>query len=276
MNSLQTLISLIATAIKKNNIDKMYGNLLTEAHRLGLSSYTLNVLILKTKNLIENKNVKGELPINHQFIYRRTSINLRHEKCIVNEKIIYKERSLEYYVLFAICIIMSLTCIMLVVNMNKKHDTLSPNDPVVIEEKYKIESPKDSSAFYTDNNLFSQERYVENYNYKNSKGLVFQYTGTAYSQKIPHGSGSGIYENGIYSGDYLNGLRHGTGTFTTNDSANHYSGSFAEDLYLEGTLTLSDGKYYIGTFKNGKPEKGVWYNKDKSVFTTIDTNKKSI
>lgn len=49
MNSLPMLVSLIETAIKEKTIDKMYGDFLEEAIKMGLSSYTLNVLVINAK-----------------------------------------------------------------------------------------------------------------------------------------------------------------------------------------------------------------------------------
>lgn len=117
------------------------------------------------------------------------------------------------------------------------------------------------------------ETSVTDYRYENSKGLSYTYTGDIDSQRVPHGKGKGIYANGTYDGDYSHGLRHGEGKFDTKDGQNHYVGIFKDDLYHEGTLTLSNGMYYEGTFNDGQPYNGIWYNKDKSVNCNIKNGK---
>ena len=104
-----------------------------------------------------------------------------------------------------------------------------------------------------------------NIRHKNSKGVVFTYTGEVRNE-IPHGKGIGKYEAGTYTGEYEEGLRHGEGEFITSDGLNKFKGKFEKDLYSKGRLTLvSDGFYYEGTFKDGNMWNGVWYNKKGKV-----------
>ena len=70
MNSLQMLVSLIETAIKERTLDKLYGDFLEEALKLGLSSYTLNILIVNTKKKIEDSNDDSDDDLILPFIYR--------------------------------------------------------------------------------------------------------------------------------------------------------------------------------------------------------------
>ena len=91
MNSLPMLVSLIETAIKEKTIDKMYGDFLEEAIKMGLSSYTLNVLIINAKKRIENGNTDSNDDIIIPFIYRPDIIKPKPEiKKIIQEKVVYK------------------------------------------------------------------------------------------------------------------------------------------------------------------------------------------
>lgn len=108
--------------------------------------------------------------------------------------------------------------------------------------------------------------HVTGQTFKAADGKNFSYTGEVVDGE-PNGKGTGIYPLGNYTGEYKNGLRHGKGSFETietKDGSNKYNGAFLNDEYSDGTLTLSDGSYYKGTFSNGQPYNGKWYNKDGS------------
>lgn len=107
-------------------------------------------------------------------------------------------------------------------------------------------------------------------------GQSFKYVGeldSTYSTPIPHGSGTGIYPTGTYVGEYRHGHRHGEGVFDSVDSLNHFEGTFAEDKYYRGTLTMPDGMYYKGSFKDGQPYTGIWFNADNSVYYRLNNGK---
>jgi len=107
-------------------------------------------------------------------------------------------------------------------------------------------------------------------------GNTFKYIGdldSTYSIPIPHGVGTGVYETGTYVGEYRHGLRHGEGIFDSADGMNHFEGTFTDNLYSKGKLTMPDGMYYRGTFKNGQPYSGKWYNADNSVYYKLRNGK---
>lgn len=106
--------------------------------------------------------------------------------------------------------------------------------------------------------------HVAGQTFKDADGKDFTYTGEVVDGK-PNGKGTGLYEYGTYTGEYKNGLRQGKGTFESKNGSNKYEGSFYEDKYHKGKLTLTaDGSYFEGTFRNGQPYNGKWYNKDGS------------
>lgn len=114
---------------------------------------------------------------------------------------------------------------------------------------------------------------VRNMEITNSEGYTFSYTGPLNDQNMPDGKGTGVYDNGKYTGEYSNGLRQGDGTYETNDGKNRYKGTFYGDQYGEGTLTLADGVYFIGSFQGGQPYNGTWKNPNGSVISEVKNGK---
>lgn len=72
----------------------------------------------------------------------------------------------------------------------------------------------------------------------------------------------------------MNGLRSGENcTYNTSDGANTFVGSFKDDEYDHGILTLSTGLYFEGNFYNGQPYNGTWYNSDGSYNSDVTEGK---
>lgn len=105
------------------------------------------------------------------------------------------------------------------------------------------------------------EEHVIGQTYTDAGGQSFSYTGEVIDGK-PNGQGTGIYPYGNYTGEYKDGLRQGQGNFESKDGANKYIGTFANDKYDTGKLTMSDGYYFEGKFKDGQPYNGIWYDKN--------------
>lgn len=106
----------------------------------------------------------------------------------------------------------------------------------------------------------AQVEFVTGKAFSDAEGVTFSYTGEVVDGK-PNGTGTGIYPYGNYTGDYKDGLREGNGKFESKDGENKYNGTFANDKYDEGKLSFPDGSYFEGTFKDGQPDKGKWYDK---------------
>ena len=65
-------------------------------------------------------------------------------------------------------------------------------------------------------------------------------------------------------GEFKYGLRHGQGTYTTENSK--YVGEYKDwEKNGQGTLTWSDGRKYVGEFKNGERWNGIQYDKDGNI-----------
>lgn len=102
---------------------------------------------------------------------------------------------------------------------------------------------------------------VENKVFKAANGNDFTYTGSVADGK-PNGQGTGIYPLGTYTGEYKDGMRQGEGKFVLKNGSNTFEGTFVDDQYSEGRLTMSDGFYFVGKFKDGQPYNGKWYDKN--------------
>lgn len=110
-------------------------------------------------------------------------------------------------------------------------------------------------------NDLAEVEYVTEKMFTDAEGVTFTYTGEVVDGK-PNGTGTGIYPYGNYTGDYKDGLREGNGKFESKNGENKYNGTFANDKYSKGKLTFPDGSYFEGTFKDGQPDKGKWYDKN--------------
>lgn len=105
------------------------------------------------------------------------------------------------------------------------------------------------------------KEHVTGKTFKDANGKDFSYTGEVANDK-PNGMGTGIYSYGTYTGEFKDGLRHGQGKFESKDGSNKYTGTFANDKYDTGKLTMSDGYYFDGKFKDGQPYNGKWYDEN--------------
>lgn len=162
-----------------------------------------------------------------------------------------------------VTLIIAVVAWILITHIGPSSNEQTESDTAVVEDIVPVEQFDSMVKQFT----------VADYSYHNSKGQTFSYSGTITSDSIPTGSGTGVYSNGVYKGDYRNGLRHGKGTFDTSDGQNHFIGTFANDLYENGTLTLADGMYFRGIFKSGSPYSGKWYDKDNSIYSTLTNGK---
>src|SRR6185436_17170323 len=81
-----------------------------------------------------------------------------------------------------------------------------------------------------------------------------RYEGTFNKSKQPEGKGRLTFNAGYYEGEFLKGLRHGTGTIV-NDAGFSYTGQWAYgEESGKGTAVYTNGARYEGEFKAGKRE----------------------
>lgn len=91
-----------------------------------------------------------------------------------------------------------------------------------------------------------------------------------------------IYPNkDVYSGQWVNGKKHGQGTYVFNATAMKYVGEWFEGKFISGRWLYPNGTYFEGQFQNNKPKgAGEWHfcneNCEKGwyeqMITTTDSN----
>ena len=91
------------------------------------------------------------------------------------------------------------------------------------------------------------------------------YTGEVDDENKPHGKGVAEWTSGDglkYDGDWVHGVMEGQ-THYIQRSGDTFVGMFKANKYYKGKYTInSSGDYFEGTFKNGQPDNGDWYDKN--------------
>jgi serine/threonine protein kinase len=129
-------------------------------------------------------------------------------------------------------------------SVSKEKDSLNVERPKHIEEIKNVEK------MYFDSPL----------------GLSF-YTGTVDEDQKPHGSGEVTFtDRRIYRGPLNHGNFEGNDAYFIYDNGDTFEGSFVNNSFSKGRYTIKeDSSYFIGTFKNGQPDKGTWYDKNGNI-----------
>lgn len=95
-----------------------------------------------------------------------------------------------------------------------------------------------------------------------------KYTGTIDAQGLPHGRGLATWDSGdsfSYDGEWVHGKMEGETTYKLR-AGDSFTGTFKDNRYDTGVYTVgSTGEYFKGSFKNGQPDKGDWYDKDGNI-----------
>ena len=98
---------------------------------------------------------------------------------------------------------------------------------------------------------------MEKENYRLEDGV--KYTGEAVDG-LPHGQGTFTFPDGTkYVGEFKDDKYHGQGTFTWPDGT-RYVGEFRDaKMHGQGTLTWAGGDKFVGESKEGNIWDGVYY-----------------
>ena len=104
---------------------------------------------------------------------------------------------------------------------------------------------------------------VTDMEYTNPLGK-YSYSGEVDNKNIPNGTGTAVFENGnTYIGPFKNGNFDGEDAIFKYKNGDTFSGSFLNNAFKEGKYTIEEtGDYFIGSYKNGDPSVGVWYDKN--------------
>ena len=98
-----------------------------------------------------------------------------------------------------------------------------------------------------------------------------QYTGPVDEQRQPNGFGEAYFNDGRnYYGSFEHGVLTGDNCYFKYANGDTFRGKFRNNAFYYGTYTIaSDGSYYVGSYKNGQPDGGTWYNKNGKVIESI-------
>ena len=92
----------------------------------------------------------------------------------------------------------------------------------------------------------------------------YSYTGPVDENGKPDGKGGAIFSDGrSYNGFFVHGIMQGKDARFQMGNGDTFEGEFRDNRFYEGRYTISeDGSYFKGTFKNGQPDQGQWYDKN--------------
>ena len=95
---------------------------------------------------------------------------------------------------------------------------------------------------------------------------VCSYTGPVDDEDQPNGTGEASFTDGrFYRGPFVHGTMEGDGAFFRYDNGDTFEGSFRKNAFARGRYTMkADDSYFEGTFKDGQPDKGQWYDKNNN------------
>lgn len=107
------------------------------------------------------------------------------------------------------------------------------------------------------------ETKVEKMYFDSALGIS-SYTGLVDENRKPHGIGEVTFDDGrFYRGPFVHGKFEGDDAYFKYDNGDTFEGSFVNNSFSKGKYTIKeDGSYFLGSFKNGQPDNGNWYDKN--------------
>ena len=124
-----------------------------------------------------------------------------------------------------------------------------------------LTSQKDSATSESASAEIADQQVSDLY-FESSLG-VGSYSGPVDAGKKPHGMGKLNLSNGkSYEGPFVHGIMEGDDVTFTLENGDIFVGSFENDAFSRGRYTIkTDGSYFEGTFSNGNPDVGQWFDK---------------
>lgn len=175
--------------------------------------------------------------------------------------------------IFSSCIIIGIVvgCVIKLNNNNIDNDTNNKDSVVVVEEVVEAYAP--FSGKVTDCPIWSD--------CGDSISAVLSYWTGEVKDDVPNGIGKIKYlesdKDGryTYEGKVVKGIREDSNATLSYRNGNSYTGSFENDNFKQGRLTLkNDGVYFEGSFKDNQPWNGKWYFiQDNSIYSSVVNGK---
>ena len=102
---------------------------------------------------------------------------------------------------------------------------------------------------------YEPDDYTNGYNWKNE----------------PHGVGTARFKDGrVYHGSFSDGILEGENSTFTFTNGDYFEGTFNNNEFYQGKYIIKeDSSYFIGIFKEGKPQEGQWFDKDGSLIRDL-------
>ncbi len=100
---------------------------------------------------------------------------------------------------------------------------------------------------------------------------ICTYIGPVDEYNRPNGVGEAFFKDGrYYKGPFDGGNLDGSNAYFKYPNGDEFRGTFRENSFSEGVYTVADTQeYFKGTFQNGQPYHGTWYNKNNQVLEVI-------
>lgn len=97
------------------------------------------------------------------------------------------------------------------------------------------------------------------------------YSGPVDELNLPNGIGEAFFNDGrYYQGGFEHGVLTGEDCLFRYANGDEFRGKFRNSTFHYGTYTIaSDGSYYVGSYKDGQPDGGTWYDKNGTVIENI-------
>lgn len=92
----------------------------------------------------------------------------------------------------------------------------------------------------------------------------YRYTGAIDADGKPHGTGKATFADGrIYDGPFVHGTMQGSDATFCMNNGDVFTGEMRDNRFYSGRYTVKeDGSYFQGSFKDGQPDQGNWYDKN--------------
>lgn len=163
------------------------------------------------------------------------------------------------YILLAIFIIVGLA-IFLYVNKNKSSSLQIYVDSTNVEVLDSTDAEVEDATLYN-----VDDRLSEYISIRSDLG-EYKYQGEL-QNNLPNGIGEAYFADGrYYKGPFVNGKLSGENALFIYQNGDEFRGTFWNNSFYEGTYTIAkDGSYFTGTFRNGQPDKGTWYDKNGNI-----------
>ncbi len=102
------------------------------------------------------------------------------------------------------------------------------------------------------------------FHYQTAIGDCEYYGYLDYNHKPDDTNGEAFFNDGrYYRGGFSHGVLTGDNAYFKYPNGDEFKGKFRNNSFYEGTYRIADdGSYFVGTFKNGQPYTGKWYDKN--------------